>query len=99
MIRQLRREGFVEGEKGFEQVLFVQREPAVDEPLGRVIVRKENVVNVYPDSRRETRQDLEKFETDVAAKLDCMTGVDEENVVSFETREEVDIHLLDPLLN
>ena len=49
--------------------------------------------------RRETRQDLEKLVTDIAAKLDRMTGIDEEDVVGFETREEINVHLLDPFLN
>src|SRR5689334_22267865 len=86
VIRQLGREGFVEREKSFEKVLFVQREPAIDEPLGWIIVREEDVVNVYPNAGSETRQDFEKLEAHVAAKLDGVAGVDEENVVGFESR-------------
>ena len=47
---------FVEGQERFEQVLLVQRHPALDQPLSRVIVREEDIVYVYPDAGREPWQ-------------------------------------------
>ena len=62
-------------------------------------MRKKDVVNVNPDARLKTRQDFEKLVTNVAAKLHCVAGIDEENVVGFETREELDVDLFDSLCN
>src|SRR4051794_7078091 len=99
VVRQSDLELLVERQERFEQVLLVQCEATFDEPLGRVVVWKEDVVHVYPDARRETRQDLEKLVTDVATKLHGVARVDEENVVRLETREEIDVDLFDALLN
>ena len=59
----------VERQERFEQVLLVQRQSPLNEPLRRLVVRKEDVVHVYPDAGRNARQDFKKLVTDVAAKL------------------------------
>ncbi len=74
----------VKGQKRFEQILLVESEAAIQQPLSRVVVRKENVVYVYPDARLEARQHFEKLVTDITAELDGVTRIDEENVVRFE---------------
>src|SRR5689334_24816581 len=95
VVRQLRCKALVEGEKRFEQILLVQREASLEQPLGRIVVREKDVVYVNPDARFETRQHVEKLVTNVAAKLHCVTRVDKENVVRVESREEVDVDLFD----
>ena len=79
--------------------MLVQRQTAVDQPLSRVIVGKENVVYVDPDARLENGQYFEEFVTNVAAEFDGVTRIDEENVVGFEAREEIKVDLFDSFLN
>src|SRR5262245_66112713 len=91
IICELYRKAFVESQKSFKQVLLVQRKTLLDKPFGRVVMRKENVVHVHPNTALESRQDLEKLVADIAAKLHSMTGINEQNVIRFETREEIDV--------
>jgi hypothetical protein len=99
MIRQRNAKLIIKGQERFQQVLLVQRQPAVYEPLGRVIVRKEDVVYVYPNSFRNARENLEELVTDVAAKLNRVARIDEEDVVGLQAREEVDVDLFNGLLH
>lgn len=93
MIRERDLKLAIEREKRFQQVLFVQRESPLQQPLGGIIVREEDVVHVHPHAGPEFGQHFEKLVTDVAAELHRVARIDEENVVRFELRKEPDVDL------
>src|SRR5207249_2879664 len=76
-------EGAVEGEEGLEQILLAP-EAAFHDPFFVVLGGEEDVVEVDGDSGLEAGEDFEDFVVDVAADVQDVGGVDEENVVGFE---------------
>src|SRR5262249_37159889 len=95
MICQCDLKVLIERQKRFEQILFVQCQTPLQQPLRGIIVRKEDVVHVHPHASLQTRKNFEKLVTDVAAKLHRVTRIDDQNVVRVETLEEANIDLLD----
>src|SRR5215213_2529107 len=84
VVRQRDLKLLIKRQERLKQVLLVQGEPALDQPLGWIVVREEDVMHVHPDAGREAWQDFQKLVTDVTAKLHGVAGVDKKNVVGCE---------------
>src|SRR5262249_29722085 len=99
VVRERHFEFPIEREKRFQQILFIQREPALEQPLRGIVVREKDIVNVNPDAGSQRWQHFEKLVTDVTPKLHRMTRIDEQNVICFKTGKELDVELFNGFLN
>jgi len=86
MHRQQHLELAIERQERLQQVLLRPRQPHVHDPLARVLVREEDVVEVHDHADRQARHALQQQVIDVAAGLDRVGGVDEQHVARLQRR-------------
>ena len=76
-------------EQSVEEVLLVE-EPAGDQTVPGILVREEDVVDLHPHAGGELRQHLEQEAVHLAAELDHVGGVDEQDVAGVQLPEPFD---------
>ena len=85
--RKLDAERVIERQEGLEQILLSPGSTISNNPLARVLVRQEHIVDMNPYAGGQPWQQIEDDPVDVAAGFHGVRRVDEENVVRTEHRK------------
>src|SRR5262245_9599208 len=78
----------IPGQHCLKQILLLPMALPLEE-VARILVRQEYVVNVNQHTRRERREDVENHPVDVAADLDRVRRVNEDDVPSLDALEDI----------
>ena len=87
--------GAVEGQKRLQDVLLVPEPEIVDDPTPRIIRRQKYIVDMHQHTCLQPWQHFQKQKLNVAADLQHVAAVNEENIVLLQLLKLGQVNVLD----
>src|SRR5215210_1000175 len=82
-------------QQALQRVLLVEWPEVIQKPLGRIVERREDIVDVNMDAGLQRRKYLEQLVNAIALRFHNVRRVDKENIVLSKAREGGERDILD----